>query len=274
MVSGGPVDPEDLDEGLDYALLQCTTNISLPNADMDLAFGKLQQSPNYFVTFFSRVNVIRNSELKSTASLEAFNGNSREPASRYMFRCKNAPGCPYKALASRAVDKHELICTGAPKVGTKVSTKTSEARAYTPRACAGGHKDCDTTYVFPTMREYETHRSKCHIATIAEFDPTPCTYPGCSLKKVFTTFASYRGHLIHVHKIAGNKTGLSLYLVYKSTNQPCPIPVKGICNEKKMWTPQGLSAHLRHKPHNLSSEQCRSVMAGTVANERIDIAQD
>ncbi len=34
------LDPEDLNEGLEYAMVHSTTNISLPNADWDSAIGE------------------------------------------------------------------------------------------------------------------------------------------------------------------------------------------------------------------------------------------
>ncbi len=113
--------------------------------------------------------------LRSTAALEDYNGNSREPASRFKIHYRNASkGCPYKVARSQQVEKNKLICPGAPqisvRVSDKVSDKVSKPRPYTPSACAGGHTDGDTTYFFPTMKDFELnspkqllHRNLCRV---------------------------------------------------------------------------------------------------------------
>lgn len=221
-----------------------------------------------FIDRYAKINVIHyrtTSRLSTSVLEERYSGNSRAAPSLFERSCPY-PGCDFKTTKIRFLEtEHMLDCPFEPskippatkavpcaEAGCKSSfdkasdMKVHFARSHRPwiaRTCTRGGDECDSTHVFLTRKEFESHTKAVHVK---KFEPTQCLVESCDETQIFKSYAGYRQHLGRVHLLQTEDR--KQYFPHKEKMQYLPgvCPVPGCRLSTNIWKGKhNMLAHLR-----------------------------
>ncbi|KFY80705.1 hypothetical protein V499_00479 [Pseudogymnoascus sp. VKM F-103] len=178
-----------------------------------------------FVTFMSRINVVKNAKDASRGFSDKYRGNSRAEPTLFLHKCTKTAGCKFTSPLQCLMRIHEHRCTGVvvaarsrPKqfactyegcskvYGTKSTLRghVANKHRWTTRFCKKGN--CDGTIGYTSPLEFGRHTRTAH----SRWESRHCPVGGCTHSKKFTSKAILRVHLMSVHDISG-KVSADLY---------------------------------------------------------------
>ena len=236
---------ESLDEGsIDPRLLSLGQLIAVGSDDIDAAFTTIDSvlpdlasdppdshfpiTEVTFVSKFSKCNDYRYERLGDTLPVGAASGGSRDPPSRWQYKCTKTPACQ-KTFPSRYLrDHHAENCdpTSQPERAfacTQCSSRFDEQsalqahmktvhEAWVPVGC--GENGCTSTEIFQTRRAFTNHRSDFH----SDWMPQAC--PLSPDRGVFMVRRNYAAHIDYHH----SKEKAKLMPPKKKTKKRASIP--------------------------------------------------
>ena len=198
-----PIDPALLGKALSDITEDDVWNNFLDSLDSASPLSIFHVNGAEYVRLLSSINVVQNQHLEkhSHSRLAEHAGNSRDPPTFWIYRCKNhAQGCGFSSVRLDSIKGHEILCAPKPVKTTpfqclqcpKSYSTTSLLRkhvkriheAWVRRTCSS--KTCDQpTTLFATRKEYHSHLNKFNDARATSFTPARCTYPGCTHETEF-----------------------------------------------------------------------------------------
>ena len=129
-----------------------------------------------FVSKFAKINVYRNEVVGDTMPLGAVSGGSRDPPSRWLYHCNNAPACKKTFVSYHLQQSHAAHCNPSAKI-------------VHPFACSL----CEST--FPTQNGLNVHSDNVH----GTWTSRTCGEEGCTSNEVFKTRGAYISHRQNFH---------------------------------------------------------------------------
>lgn len=235
-----------------------------------------------YVKILSSINVVRTGHQAGQtllqSSLKSFAGNSRDPPTAFMYKCKNSPnGCVHTTHLPSRLERHEIVCqftsskptTPPPPFPCSDCPKGYQSKgdlnrhvkrvhaSWVPRSCPT--KTCDPGRIFETKEDYNLHQRKYHHSVNTDFKPTRCSYPGCVYDKVHKTYSALKDHLLTVHKLNADqrKAYLPFFKKKPFVARTCPVP----CENPTVYKhPSDLKKHLQSKAHTFSDAEVESYL--------------
>jgi hypothetical protein len=134
--------------------------------------------PIDFITKFSKHNECRNEVAGGVVPVGAVTGGSRDPPSRWLYSCINAPACTNVFQTRHLRDSHGKNCDPSSKV-------------IHPFACT--FEACDST--FPDQTGLNVHLQYVHGTWI----PIGCDEEGCNSLEIFQTRGAHMQHRQNFH---------------------------------------------------------------------------
>lgn len=193
-----------------------------------------------FVTFFSKINVVRNSRISKCSTTKWFEeareknivatGNTRDMPTPYQYLCpNNEHGCKHKGHNDQEIEKHFRSCkvTSAEAAVQKYSQKAfpcttdgctksfgtaaakekhyTNCHSYTPKGC---DKDCDPSVIFPTQTSWKNHIAAEHGGFPKDLR---CSVPGSTSTTPFNKAQNFTQHLVKCHGLKSRKLDCRTY---------------------------------------------------------------
>jgi hypothetical protein len=168
-----------------------------------------------FIGFLSTINIC---VITETFLDDVANGNSRNGAERFLFRCKNGQYCERTFISSLRRDQHSVNCNSPLADDTTMTSDVSFTKAKRqkkktdisvagegfPKPCSES-KDCGVTKDFATQHLMTNHRALHHDQKWPK--NTPCNFPGCHLPRdtYFVSREAFRRHLAATHMLKAEK---------------------------------------------------------------------
>ncbi|KAK5171127.1 uncharacterized protein LTR77_004271 [Saxophila tyrrhenica] len=257
--------PDDID---DETFEQTVATELAPASDT------VQLTGNAFVQKFAAINVFRttsrfNIDNPTALAKRVSSGNSRDPPSPYIFRCKQ-PNCPYSTRLHQDFERHTGLCTGfsaPPKkefpcpyddcdkaYSSEMSLKTHlDEHRFTPRPCPRCPDKPDVLY--RTRAELNAHGQKVHTAL-----PTAALCPlqkDCGSKKLWDNRTNLKKHLRELHRLQGKDADAYLPKVGNGKGFTCTVLS---CRQEFSKITQ-LRLHMREE-HQLSAKEALAKAPG------------
>jgi hypothetical protein len=185
IISSQPVDAEaNVQVDLEHLLLESLEDLTLDKKD------RIRVSAKEFITFFARINVIRNrnaarltdKQFQLEATKWAATGNSRDFLTRSLFCCPQKEwGCSFSAKDMGKLEQHVLFC----RISENDPKEEGKESLFKCRKAG-----CRETFrrVTAHNRHEQDH----------DFAPQQCSR-GCTDGKWFTTTGTWKYHVAHAH---------------------------------------------------------------------------
>ena len=294
-----PIDPRLLGETEDVANVISGHSLNEPTSAMEDALAEYMTSSTSndesqlsFIRKYSTINIVVNQRKFGLCSSHDFltekhAGGSKNPPSFFKKRCPNE-GCSYETADLKYLGGFHLVtCSYNPDKApvakpfkcteegcTKAYDTQSSLREHTvkthkpwvPKACNGKGRACDTTYLFPNLKEYRGHYVKQHQQK--DFEATKCQVSDCKSETLFKTRHGYSIHLIGTHKLLPQQKAQYLPDARSQPfRYPCPISDEGLCDADKIWAFRSqLAVHLQNR-HKKTPEQIEDIINDLLAEE-------
>ena len=277
-----------LPEAAEEEVFNRITNRDRPTAP---SIGSVQQvtslKPLDYTRYLSSINVVSSHAFANKAkklhasALEAYAGNSRDPPSLFVLRCKNhVLGCDYSTTKKETLKLHDIRCKiTQPKpikpfpcseCGRRYSSKRSFDRHYQdshtpwiPKTCHEPRETCDPNHIYQTRSEYKIHHSKFHVRSASEYEPARCPIPECGDDRILKTRLALDFHLLRAHKLAADEAKQWKRSFVPASYVPQKCPVGGCTSTRLYSTRQLLKEHLKTKKHNLSPDDVSAYLDTT-----------